>query len=132
MHNMKNTLLRDPIKYVRDRAKSKYVKGSQCEICGVEENLDFHHYYTMTILFKNWLTKKGYVINEVDDILSIRDEFIAEEEDKIYSQTVTLCHSHHMKLHSIYGKHPALGTATKQINWVQIQKEKHETRQLAG
>ena len=48
------TLLRDPIKYVRDRAKSRYQKGSQCEICGATESLDFHHYYTMTPLFNKW------------------------------------------------------------------------------
>jgi len=28
-------------------------------------------------------------------------------------------------LHSIYGRNPSLGTATKQKNWVEIQREKH-------
>jgi len=27
-------LKRDVVKYVRDKAKSKYAKGSSCEICG--------------------------------------------------------------------------------------------------
>lgn len=125
-----NALLRDPIKYVRDRAKSRYKKGSQCEICETTENLDFHHYYTMTPLFNKWCKEKGYIVKTVDDILSIRDEFIADEEDKVYNQTVTLCHEHHMKLHSVYGKDPALFTAPKQVNWVKIQKEKHEARKL--
>jgi len=30
-----------------------------------------------------------------------------------------------LKLHSIYGKDPALTTATKQMRWVKIQREKH-------
>jgi hypothetical protein len=124
------SLLRDPIKYVRDRAKSKYEKGSQCEICGSTESLDFHHYYTMTPLFNKWCKDKGFTVKTVDDILAIRDIFIEEEHDKVYNQTVTLCHEHHLKLHSVYGKDPTLTTATKQMNWVRIQKEKHEARKL--
>ena len=124
------SLLRDPIKYVRDRAKSKYEKGSQCEICGSTESLDFHHYYTMTPLFNKWCKDKGFTVKTVDDILAIRDIFIEEEHDKVYNQTVTLCHEHHLKLHSVYGKDPTLITATKQMNWVRIQKEKHEARKL--
>lgn len=127
-----SALLRDPIKYVRDRAKARYKKGSHCEICESTENLDFHHYYTMTPLFNKWCKDKGYTVKVVDDILAIRDEFIAEEEDKVYNQTVTLCHDHHMKLHSVYGKDPALTTAEKQRNWVRIQKEKYEARKLAS
>jgi hypothetical protein len=124
------SLLRDPIKYVRDRAKSKYEKGSQCEICESTESLDFHHYYTMTPLFNKWCKDKGFTVKTVDDILAIRDIFIEEEHDKVYNQTVTLCHEHHLKLHSVYGKDPTLTTATKQMNWVRIQKEKHEARKL--
>jgi hypothetical protein len=126
------TLLRDPIKYVRDRAKSRYNKGSHCEICETTENLDFHHYYTMTPLFNKWCKDKKYTVKVVDDILAIRDEFITEEADKVFNQTVTLCHEHHMKLHSVYGKDPALTTASKQMNWVRIQREKHEARKLAS
>ncbi|MGA1773149.1 MAG: hypothetical protein ACO387_03465 [Flavobacteriaceae bacterium] len=128
----RTALLRDPIKYVRDKAKARYNKGSHCEICDSTENLDFHHYYTMTPLFNKWCKDKKYTVKVVDDILSIRDEFISDEEDKIYNQTVTLCHEHHMKLHSVYGKDPALFTANKQMNWVKIQREKHEARKLAS
>ena len=123
---MSNALLRDPIKYVRDRAKAKYIKGSHCEICRTTEKLDFHHYYTMTPLFNKWLKKNGYSIDTVDDILCIRDDFIADENEKIYDLTVTLCHEHHMKLHSVYGKDPPLSTAEKQMRWVEIQRNKHE------
>ena len=51
-------LKRDPIKHVRDRAKSRYNKGTECEICGSQENLDFHHYYSMTEMLDKWLKKK--------------------------------------------------------------------------
>jgi hypothetical protein len=125
-------LLRDPIKYVRDRAKARYKKGTYCEICSTTESLDFHHYYTMTPLFNKWCKEKGYTVKVVDDILKIRDEFIVEQEDKIYNQTVTLCHPHHMQLHGVYGKDPSLATAEKQKNWVRIQKEKYEARKLAS
>jgi hypothetical protein len=37
-----------------------------------------------------------------------------------------------MRLHSVYGKDPALTTAEKQKNWVKIQKEKHEARKLVS
>ena len=44
---------------------------------------------------------------------------------KLYEHTVTLCHEHHLKLHSIYGKDPSLATAKKQEKWVEIQRTKH-------
>lgn len=125
-------LLRDPIKYIRDKAKSKYEKGSKCEICDSTENLDFHHYYTMTPLFNKWLKEKGYKVNDVDDILGIRDEFIADKSEEIYNLTVTLCHTHHLQLHGVYGKHPALHTAKKQMRWVEIQRKKHEDRNMVS
>lgn len=125
-------LIREPIKFIRDKAKARYKKGSYCEICGTTEKLDFHHYHTMTPLYNKWLKLKGYTVRTEEDILAIRDEFIADEADKIYNQTTTLCHEHHMKLHYVYGKDPALTTAEKQKNWVVIQKEKHEARKLAG
>ena len=51
-------LKRDPVKYIRDRAKSKYKKGSECEICGSENQLDFHHFYSLAPLLQEWLKKK--------------------------------------------------------------------------
>ena len=47
-------LKRDLVKYVRDKAKSKYNKATQCYICGETENLDFHHFYGMTELLETW------------------------------------------------------------------------------
>ena len=117
--------IRDPIKHVRDRAKSKYQKGTECEICGSTEKLDFHHYKSLTPLFNGWLKKNKIVISSDEDVLAVRDRFIAEHLKELYDDTVTLCHDHHLKLHSIYGKDPSLATAAKQANWVRIQREKH-------
>jgi hypothetical protein len=119
---------RIPIKHIRDKAKARYNKGSECEICSATEELDFHHYYTLTPLLNTWCKKHKVSITNDEEVLAIRDQFILENQKELYEDTVTLCHMHHMKLHSVYGKDPALATAEKQKNWVRIQKEKYETR----
>mgnify|MGYP000019058868 FL=1 len=119
---------RDRIKYIRDRAKSKYNKGSECRICGDTRELDFHHYYSLSPLLAKWLKEKERVRPEHytnEYIVIWRDEFIEDMSKELYDDTVTLCHSHHLLLHSLYGRNPSLGTATKQMNWVEIQREKH-------
>ncbi len=122
---MGQELKRDPIKYVRDKAKAAYVKDSSCYICDGTVRLDFHHFYTLTPLFNKWLKQEKIVINTEEDVLSVRDRFIAEHKPELYDHAVTLCHEHHMKLHSVYGKDPALVTATKQMKWVDIQRTKY-------
>ena len=119
------TLKRDLVKYVRDKAKSRYKKQTECYICGSTEQLDFHHFYGLTELLEVWLRKKKIKITEEQQILDIREDFIEEEHDKVYDHAVTLCHSHHMRLHGIYGKRPTLITAKKQQNWVEIQRNKY-------
>jgi len=115
-------LKRDPVKYVRDKAKTRYDKGSECYICGSTEQLDFHHYYSLSPLLYKWVEEKNYFI---EDIRDFRDEFINEHIEELYEDTVTLCHAHHLKLHSIYGRNPTLTSARKQIRWVGIQREKN-------
>lgn len=122
---MSKNLKRDPIKFVRDKAKARYNKGSECRICASTDNLDFHHFYTLTPLFNKWLKDNKIAINTDDDVIGVRDRFIEEHQPELYEYTVTLCHEHHMKLHSVYGKDPALTTAKKQMRWVEIQREKH-------
>ncbi len=121
-------LKRDPVKYIRDRAKSKYKKGSECFICGAKQELDFHHFYSLSPLLSQWLKKKikQRPSHYTDEYIIIwRDEFIEECNKELYHDTVTLCHKHHLELHSIYGRNPSLGTAEKQMKWVEIQREKH-------
>ena len=115
-------LKRDIVKYIRDRAKNNYEKGSECYICGVDVKLDFHHYYTLAPLIHNWMKKTGH---DPKYILSIRDDFIEEHWAELYEHTVTLCYGHHRQLHKVYGRNPALTTAKKQMRWVQIQRDKH-------
>ena len=118
-------LKRDLVKYVRDKAKSKYKKETQCFICGSQEKLDFHHFYGLTELLETWLRKNKITITSEADILALRERFIEEENKKVYDYAVTLCHEHHLRLHSIYGKRPKLITAKKQQHWVEIQRNKH-------
>ena len=119
------TLKRDLVKYVRDKAKSKYKKDTHCYICGSTENLDFHHFYGLTELLESWMKENDITIETEEQILELREVFIKENEEKVYKQAVTLCHMHHRKLHNIYGKRPKLLTAKKQQNWVKIQRKKY-------
>ena len=119
------TLKRDLVKYVRDKAKSKYKKDTHCYICGSTENLDFHHFYGLTELLESWFKENDITVKTEDEILELRETFIEENEEKVYKQAVTLCHMHHRKLHNIYGKRPKLITAQKQQNWVEIQRKKY-------
>ena len=118
-------LKRDLVKYVRDKAKSRYKKQSSCYICESNIDLDFHHYYGLTELLEAWLKKKKYTIENEQDILGLRKSFIDDNWEQVYEYTVTLCHKHHLRLHSIYGKRPKLITAEKQKRWVEKQREKY-------
>ena len=51
-------LKRDKVKYIRDKAKSRYEKGNECRICGTNIKLDFHHFYTLVPLLEKWLSEK--------------------------------------------------------------------------
>lgn len=119
------TLKRDLVKYVRDKAKSQYKKATSCYICGNTENLDFHHFYGLTELLEWWMKEQKVVIETEEDILRLREQFIADNKEKVYDHAVTLCHMHHLRLHNIYGKRPKLITAKKQEKWVEIQRTKH-------
>jgi len=116
-------LKRDKIKYIRDRAKSAYVKDEECYICGGNESLDFHHFLSVTELLNKWIKEKKLVISTAEDMMDMRDEFIEAHHKEIYDDTVTLCHKHHLKLH-IYGKKPALVTGPKQQRWVEKRRVK--------
>ena len=118
-------LKRDLVKYVRDKAKYKYKKQTSCYICGSSTNLDFHHFYGLTELLETWLKQNKIIIKKEQDILELRESFIDENRDKVYKYTTTLCHEHHLRLHSIYGKRPKLVTAEKQSRWVEKQRNKY-------
>jgi len=118
-------LKRDEIKYIRDLSKSSYKKDTECYICGSKENLQFHHFYSMTELWNKFKRKVNITITSVQDILDWREAFKSAHHREIYEETVTLCKFHHMeRLHKIYGKSPSLATATKQKRWCDIRREK--------
>lgn len=127
-----NKLKRIPIKYIRDRAKSRYKKDDSCFVCGSNKSLDFHHLYTVDVLVDNWFKKKKITINDADDIIAVRDDFIAEHEYEMFEYAKTLCKSCHQKLHSIYGSRPALSTADKQFRWLEKQRQKRLGRDNGG
>ncbi len=118
-------LKRDLVKYVRDKAKSQYKKTSSCYICGSNTDLDFHHYYGLTELLETWIKQNKIIIKSEQDILDLRESFIDENREEVYEYTTTLCHTHHLRLHSIYGKRPKLITAQKQKRWVEKQRQKY-------
>lgn len=119
-----STLKRIPIKYVRDRAKSRYKKDSYCYVCGIGGSLDFHHLLTVDILFDNWLINQKIKINSVEDIIAVRDDFIESHIFEMFEYARTLCRNCHKRLHTVYGQRPALTTAPKQARWLDKQKEK--------
>ena len=88
-------LKRDEIKYVRDLAKSSYQKDKECFICGTTEELQFHHFYSMTLLWNKWKKNNDIKIQSVDDVLVERENFKGVHYKEIYADTVTLCKFHH-------------------------------------
>jgi hypothetical protein len=121
----KNTNKRIPVKWVRDRAKAAYDKKSQCFVCDTDKDLELHHLHSITILLETWAARKGYDISTDEGILAVRDEFIAEHRVELYDKVYTLCNPHHVALHSIYGKAPAVGSEPKQQRWIELQRSKH-------
>ena len=119
-----NPLKRLEVKYVRDGIKSRYKLKTSCEICGTTEELENHHFNTVNLLWEKWKKDTGTVINSAEEIYVQREAFYSAYLNEMIVDLVTLCNTHHLKLHSIYGKEPPLFTASKQRNWVQLQKEK--------
>lgn len=115
---------RIPIKWIRDKAKAAYIKQPHCYICGDTEALELHHTHSLTNLFEKWVKEKGIDIESDEDVIEIRDDFIAQHNQQIYEDVYTLCLKHHQKLHGIYGKAPELHTAKKQGIWINKQKDK--------
>lgn len=121
---MGTDLKRDVVKYVRDKAKKGYNRDDHCYICGGTDGLDFHHYHSVTQMLDKWLKANSISISSADDIIAVRDRFIAEHTAELYEKAVTLCHRHHEMLHRIYGQKPSLATAGKQESWVGKQRDK--------
>lgn len=116
---------RIPIKHIRDRAKSNYPEKIKCEICNTKQELELHHYTGLTNLLEKWQKSTGITLDTDEQVLEVRDRFIAEHEYELFQAVVCLCATHHKHLHLVYGKSPLLTSAKKQERWVQIQKDKY-------
>jgi len=121
---------RIPVKHVRDKAKAAYQKQDHCYVCGTEQDLELHHFHSITILLENWARVKQYDISTDDGILGVRDEFIAEHRTELYELVRTLCNKHHVNLHKIFGKAPASNSVERQARWVDIQRDKHQGKEV--
>jgi hypothetical protein len=120
-----NTNKRIPVKWIRDRAKAAYDKKDCCFICATTQELELHHTHSVTLLLERWVNIKGYDISTDEGILAVRDEFIDDHRKELYDDVFTLCNKHHVALHAIYGKAPALNSALKQITWIDRQRAKY-------
>lgn len=114
----KNTNKRTATKHIRDGIKSNYTKGCKCEVCGTTEDLELHHYHTVSLLLDKYCDENGIPIGTDEQVLAMRDEFYQAHWHELVTDMVTLCNKHHVQLHGIYGKQPPLSTVTKQRNWV--------------
>lgn len=114
----KNTNKRTATKHIRDGIKSNYTKGDKCEICGTDQDLELHHYHTVSLLLDNYCNEHGIVIKNDQDAVAMRDDFYKAHWHELVEDMVTLCNKHHVQLHGIYGKQPSLSTVSKQRNWV--------------
>lgn len=114
------------VKWIRDRAKKAYEKDGVCFICGSTTELELHHLNSIQRLMEAWAKDNSYDISTDEGILDVRDQFIEEHKDELYNQVYTLCNTHHVKLHGIFGKSPAKISTERQKKWLAIQKAKHE------
>ena len=120
----KNTNKRIPVKWIRDGAKSAYDKKDHCYICNTHDDLELHHTHSITLLLERWVKETGHDVSTDEAVLAVRDEFINAHHKEVYNDVYTLCNHHHVKLHGVYGKAPALNSAQKQSDWIEKQREK--------
>lgn len=122
---MSTDLKRIEVKYVRDGIKAYYPKKYNCKICNTTEELENHHYRTVTRVWHAWLKEKGIRITDAEHIMEIRYDFYKDHWDDLIKEVVCLCKKHHSYLHVVYGKDPMLSTAEKQKRWVAKQRDKY-------
>ena len=113
-----NTNKRVATKHIRDGIKAQYKKGDKCEICGTTENLEYHHYHTVSLLLKKYASENGIPISTDEEVLAMRETFYKHYWHELVDDAVTLCNKDHTHLHQIYSQEPPLATAEKQKAWV--------------
>lgn len=127
-----NNNKRVAVKHIRDGIKSNYKKDCKCAICSTDEDLELHHYTTVSLLLKKYTADNNIPISTDEEVLAMREEFYKIHWYELVDYTVTLCAEHHRLLHKIYGREPPLHTAKKQEQWVQKQRDKAEGKTSKG
>lgn len=115
------------VKYLRDGIKAQYRKEGHCYICGVTDNLEYHHYTPLVYLWDTYKKDNNLVIADAKHIMEERNNFYDRYRHELIDDCVTLCKEHHAKLHSIYGKtYSGAHFMTKKVRrWVEIQRGKY-------
>lgn len=117
-------LKRIEVKYIRDGIKSQYPAKEFCLVCDEVEDLEFHHYHSVDLLWEKWKKENDVVVNSAEEIMAVRNFFYKDHHFELVNDGACLCNTHHKLLHKIYGVKPLLVTAPKQRRWVQKQREK--------
>lgn len=120
---------RDAISIMRDGIKSRYRRGDCCAICASNDDLELHHYFTVSQLVKKFAKENHLDFTDEEITLSNREAFYKQYERELIEEVVTLCQHHHQLLHKVYTKEPPLFSANKQKVWVQKQKDKLQNPQ---
>lgn len=123
-------LTRLPVKWVRDGIKKNYKDREPCFICGSEESIELHHIYSVSELWHSWLREKRISISCDDDVLANRALFEQDNLDKLSNDNLySLCKTHHMRLHQIYGKSYSNYMGDRVRDWIHKQRDKYGDKQ---
>ena len=123
-------LTRLPVKWVRDGIKKNYKDREPCFICGADENIELHHIYSVSELWNNWLRENKITISCDEDVLSNRAIFEQDNLDKLSNDNLySLCKTHHLRLHQIYGKSYSNYMGDKVRDWIHKQRDKYGDKQ---
>jgi len=122
-----STLKRFPIKYIRDFIKKDYKLRDKCFICDSKDNLELHHLFSVSELFRKWCEQKKILsIDKVEEINEYRVKFSEDCADQLsHDNLFTLCSKHHKLLHTIYGQTYSNHLVPKIKNWLDIQRLKN-------
>lgn len=122
-------LKRIPVKYIRDYIKKEYKLKDCCYICNSTKNLELHHLFSVSQLFNDWCLKNkidNTSISDVQIMNNIRENFSKDEKERLSNEHLyTLCKVHHERLHNIYGQRYSNSMVPKILNWINIQRDKH-------
>lgn len=117
---------REPVKWLRDGMKSQYKPRETCYICDSTESIELHHIYSVSELWNTWLKKNKLSVSCDEDVLSLRKQFEADNQEYLHNDNLySLCKHHHVRLHQIFGKSYSNYIAKKVIIWLDNQKLKY-------